>query len=174
MKLKTWLVVLLLTGCVGCDQASKQAAIHWLSDAPTFSFLEDTVRLTYIENHGAFLGMGNSWPEPVRLVLFTLMSAVMVVGALIYGVRLYAGARSWREAVPALGTALIAVGGLGNVIDRVVRDGAVVDFMNIGIGPLRTGIFNVADVQIMAGLALLVLWKPKPLPRKRPPEGIVG
>jgi signal peptidase II len=29
--------------------------------------------------------------------------------------------------------------------------------MNLGLGPVRTGIFNVADVQIMIGLALLLL-----------------
>lgn len=40
--------------------------------------------------------------------------------------------------------------------DRVVR-GSVVDFLNVGIGPLRTGILNVADVAIMLGAAFLVL-----------------
>ena len=45
-----------------------------------------------------------------------------------------------------LGFTLMCGGGIGNVID----------FLNIGIGPLRTGIFNVADVAIMTG-AILVL-----------------
>jgi len=31
--------------------------------------------------------------------------------------------------------------------------------MNVGIGPLRTGIFNVADVAIMLGASVLVLAK---------------
>jgi signal peptidase II len=31
-----------------------------------------------------------------------------------------------------------------------------VDFLNVGIGPLRTGIFNVADMAIMLGVALLI------------------
>ncbi len=34
--------------------------------------------------------------------------------------------------------------------------GSVIDFLNIGIGPVRTGIFNVADVAIMVGIALLL------------------
>jgi len=41
-------------------------------------------------------------------------------------------------------------------VDRVVR-GSVVDFLNIGVGPLRTGIFNVADMAIMLGGAVLLL-----------------
>ena len=33
----------------------------------------------------------------------------------------------------------------------------VIDFMNVGIGSLRTGIFNVADMAIMLGAGILVL-----------------
>ena len=46
--------------------------------------------------------------------------------------------------------------GSGNLIDRILHDGTVVDFLNFGIGSLRTGIFNVADVAIMGGAALLI------------------
>ena len=64
---------------------------------------------------------------------------------------------------------LIAAGGMGNLVDRVLRDGRVIDFMNLGLGPVRTGIFNVADVQIMVGLGLLLLGRrrvePGPEPR---------
>ena len=53
--------------------------------------------------------------------------------------------------------ALLVSGGIGNLIDRVFRDGLVVDFMNLGIGStLRTGIFNVADMAIMAGIFMLL------------------
>ena len=42
--------------------------------------------------------------------------------------------------------------------------GAVVDFLNVGIGPLRTGVFNVADMAIMAGAGLLAMegWRETP------------
>ena len=52
-------------------------------------------------------------------------------------------------------------GGIGNLIDRVFHGGLVIDFLNMGIGPVRTGIFNVADMAIMAGFALLIL-QPRP------------
>jgi signal peptidase II len=42
-------------------------------------------------------------------------------------------------------------------VDRAFHQGSVVDFMNMGIGPLRTGVFNVADVAIMVGIGLLLL-----------------
>lgn len=46
---------------------------------------------------------------------------------------------------------LVLAGGLGNLLDRLIYDGRVIDFMNLGIGSLRTGIFNVADVCITIG-----------------------
>lgn len=39
----------------------------------------------------------------------------------------------------------------------VRRAAAVVDFMNPGIGPLRTGIFNAADVSTLGGAAVFAL-----------------
>ena len=42
--------------------------------------------------------------------------------------------------------------------ELAVPIGSVIDFLNIGIGPVRTGIFNVADVAIMAGVSM-VLWE---------------
>ena len=52
--------------------------------------------------------------------------------------------------------AFFVAGGGSNLVDRALH-GAVVDFLNVGIGPLRTGIFNVADMAIMLGAALLVV-----------------
>ncbi len=40
--------------------------------------------------------------------------------------------------------ALIAGGEVANWLDRLVHGGTVIDFVSLGIGPIRTGIFNVA------------------------------
>ena len=45
----------------------------------------------------------------------------------------------------------ILYGGIGNLIDRICNNGLVTDFINFGIGPIRTGIFNVADMAITSG-----------------------
>lgn len=50
---------------------------------------------------------------------------------------------------------LLLGGGVGNLIDRVFNEGRVIDFMNIGIGSLRTGVFNVADIAISCGAVWL-------------------
>lgn len=51
---------------------------------------------------------------------------------------------------------LFISGGASNWLDRATR-GSVVDFMNLGIGTLRTGIFNAADVSILTGAAVFAL-----------------
>jgi hypothetical protein len=53
--------------------------------------------------------------------------------------------------------ALVLAGGIGNLIDRVLHDGLVTDFLNLGIGSIRTGIFNVADMALTTGALVLVL-----------------
>jgi signal peptidase II len=73
-------------------------------------------------------------------------------------------------AMPVAGYALIAAGGLSNWVDRARFDGKVVDFMNMGLGPVRTGIFNVADLQILVGIALVLLaGKPPDEKDEKPP-----
>ena len=47
-------------------------------------------------------------------------------------------------------------GGVSNFYDRATNSGAVIDFLNIGLGSLRTEIFNVADMAIMLGAGILL------------------
>ena len=50
-----------------------------------------------------------------------------------------------------------ALGGASNLIDRVLRDGHVVDYLVLNLGSLHTGVFNLADIAIMAGAAALLV-----------------
>ena len=52
---------------------------------------------------------------------------------------------------------IVCGGGLANWLDRLLHQGAVTDFVSLGVGPLRTGIFNLADVVVVGGVALLLL-----------------
>jgi len=44
--------------------------------------------------------------------------------------------------------------GVSNLIDRIMRDN-VIDFLNVGFGALRTGVFNIADVSALLGVFIL-------------------
>jgi signal peptidase II len=135
---------------IGCDRVTKHAAIANLAEAPWRSFLGDVVRIGYAENTGGLLGLGSGLPPTARTAIFTLGTGLLMLGVAVLAVR-----RRWTG-IPLLGVAFFLAGGTSNWIDRVTR-GSVVDFLNIGIGPIRTGIFNVADVAIFVGLGL-VLW----------------
>lgn len=144
------LVFILVTACVGCDQVSKQLVRERLSLGESRSFAADTFRLTHAENPGAFLSVGASLPEAARIAVFRVGVSLLVLGLLGYAL-LAPGLDRWSVA----GFALLAASGVGNLIDRWAQDGLVTDFLNLGVGPVRTGIFNVADV---AGvLAVLIL-----------------
>src|SRR5215208_2707936 len=135
---------------IGCDRVTKHAARSALAGAGGRSYLADTVRLQYAENTGGFLGLGGELRPALRTALFEVGTAIMLLAAIGWAVRLRVS--RWT----LIGVSLFVTGGLCNWIDRVVR-GSVVDLLNVGIGPVRTGIFNVADVAIMAGAALIVL-----------------
>lgn len=146
------LVSLLLLACVGCDQVTKSLVREQMLVGQSQSFLGDTLRLTHAENPGAFLSLGASLPETVRVAIFQGGVSLIVIGLLGYA--LFARR---LDAWSVAGFALLAASGLGNLIDRVLRDGHVTDFLNVGLGSFRTGIFNVADVLGVAGFLLLVL-----------------
>lgn len=154
-----------LATSVGCDQATKRVAVSMLKDGPVHSYLMDTVRLQYAENPGAFLSMGAGMPLWARQWVFTVGVGLLLVGFAVAAVGMRALPTSRVVALAAL-----AGGGLGNWVDRVMQNGVVVDFMNLGIGPVRTGIFNVADLAIVAGALILAI----PIKATPSPDAAVG
>ena len=148
-RLTLVLVVLLI--CVALDQATKALAQAYLTPR-TLHLLWDTVRLQLSENTGAFLSLGASLSPALRFWIFIVASGAMLVGVALY---LVTTPELSTDVVVAL--ACILGGGIGNLIDRVTRQGRVVDFLNFGIGNLRTGILNVADIFVTFG-ALYVIW----------------
>lgn len=152
-RLVRWCAVLSVLACtIGCDQFTKELAISRLKGHEARSFCGDIFRLDYAENPGAFLGLGGQMPPSVRWSVLVIVNGV--VAACMAGMLLVRR----RISLPSYAAcALLLAGAVGNLIDRLRFDGRVVDFLNFGVGPLRTGIFNVADMAIMAGAILLVL-----------------
>ena len=152
MRNKILLILIIVCVCVGCDQATKFIAKQHLAKSPPINLVNGMVVLHYAENQGSFLGLGARLPEVVRFWIFVVLAGLMVAGMLGFVL-----ITPELNRIGTTGAALVIGGGIGNLIDRIVYHGAVADFMNIGIGNVRTGIFNVADVGIMAGVGLLLL-----------------
>jgi signal peptidase II len=139
----------LIVATIGCDQVSKRVASVHLADSPGRSYLGDAVRLQYAENRGGFLSIGADLPEWARTAIFSVGTALALFAYVISALTLPLG----RYAI--VGLCLLFAGGLSNLTDRLLH-GRVIDFLNIGVGPLRTGIFNIADVAVMIGAVVLM------------------
>ncbi len=150
IELKAVLLCLFLIGTAACDRATKHFAMTTLAGAPEQSFLSGAVRLTYHENPGAFLGMGAQWRPEVRTTFFQIGNGLFLLATA--GVAL----RGRFSRLGQAGLLLFLAGGVSNLVDRITM-GRVIDFLNLGIGPLRTGIFNVADMAIIAGVVILIV-----------------
>ena len=109
----------------------------------------DYVRIVHAQNTGAAFGL-----LPERTTLLSVLSVVAVL-AIVYYYRQIASNSSIVSAT--LGMQL--GGAFGNLLDRV-RQGYVVDFVDVGIGDVRFWAFNVADSSIVVGIILvtLALW----------------
>ena len=149
---KIFLLLLILISCLSCDQITKVTAKNYLSSSQPISYLNNTFRFQYAENSGAFLNLGSHLNDRLRFWILTLFVAVFLGGMLIY---LLVNRNKPFYLLAAL-TCIIG-GGASNLLDRIINNGAVIDFMNLGIGNIRTGIFNLADVMIMAGTMALLL-----------------
>lgn len=143
------LIILIFIICVGCDQATKTVAKSVLSETGPVSFYNNTIRFQLALNKGAFMSLGAHLPETTRRAIFLIGA-----GGVLAGLLLFTLLHKPSDPVHLLSLSLMVGGGFGNLIDRAVFGGKVIDFMNIGVGSLRTGIFNVADVAITFGFIL--------------------
>ncbi len=148
----TPLFLAMILGLIALDQASKLWAISTFKNSADFSWAWDTFRITYAENSGAFLSLGAQLPESFRFLIMVVFNAVVLLAVAGY---LWLKQEMPRAQRIALG--VILAGGIGNLIDRIYYGGIVIDFLNIGIGSLRSGIFNLADVWVSGGVVALFL-----------------
>jgi signal peptidase II len=155
------LVLVILILCTSCDQMTKSYAKESLAFSPAISLLNDSIRIEYTENHGAILSLGSNLPRQVRFLFFVVMASLLVALTVAFAIN----TRS-LDTKQLVGLSLVAGGGMGNLLDRILNDGAAIDFIRLGIGPVRTGIFNIADLAIVAGVSTFLLFSARAAPRQ--------
>ena len=140
-------VIFVLT--VISDQLLKIAIRQAMIIGEHVSFAGGFLHLIHIENTGGFLGIVNRFDERTRFLLLTVGVAFFLLWGLWYML-----SSSRPMAVIAALSAVLG-GGAGNLLDRLLHDGKVTDYLLININGLQTGIFNLADVYILSGSAFL-------------------
>jgi signal peptidase II len=151
---------------VGCDHVTKYAAKTQLEGASGREVIRGLVNLQYVENTDVAFNLLRWVPETVRKPLLTATGGIAMLGLVAFAVTTAFGRARSRSIVGA-GLLLVTAGAVGNGLDRVVR-GYVVDFVRVPHWP----VFNVADVYVTAGAALLCLaaWRA----RRRTPAPVTG
>lgn len=150
---KALVYCLIVGGLVALDQITKYVVTQTLVLYSPVQLFGDYVRLTYIHNPGAAFGLYLG--EHSRFIFLTLSAVAVVMLFLWYRTT----PMSDRLRLVAIST--VTGGALGNLIDRVHSRMGVIDFLDMGVGNFRWPVFNVADIAVTTGAALLAisLWK---------------
>lgn len=136
---------------IGCDQLSKKIVRKEISENEIIKLWDPHLTLMKVENTGAFLSFGNTFPDSIRFILFSILPSIALILAIIFLL-----SRTKVPKVFLVGVCFVIGGGAGNVYDRVLY-GSVTDFLHIDFGFFETGIFNFADLSIMIGIAILLI-----------------
>ncbi|GAA4341380.1 signal peptidase II [Mucilaginibacter gynuensis] len=155
MKKSIKIAVFVLTAFafISCDRVTKNLAKEHLQFEAPKSYLNNFFRLEYVENTGAALSLGDNLPQPYSFILLSilpLLFMLVMIGYTFYNIKKL-------DSLKLIALSLVISGGLGNIIDRLLYDRHVTDFMNMGILGIRTGIFNVADMCVTAGAIMLII-----------------
>jgi signal peptidase II len=139
-------IVLLTLSLFGCDHATKVAAHANLSHGEAISVVAGILELRFAANDDTAFSLLRTFGIARTPSLLLAASALALVGV----VAVWVASRRRASRAQHVGFALVLAGALGNVVDRAMR-GYVVDFIHL----TRWPIFNVADVAVVLGVAVL-------------------
>ena len=154
--MKGWIKILLFCATVfvftGCDRITKDLAKEHLKNKASVSWFNNSLKLIYAENTGAAYNLGEHLSKSVSFWLLSVLPLGVLCVLFAYAIKKSGEMRI----VKLFSFALIIAGGIGNIIDRVLFDRHVTDFMHISLLGFSTAIFNFADVYITFGAILLL------------------
>lgn len=137
------MLVIIASGLLIIDQITKFAVRSRMEIGETLPVFRGVLDFTYVQNRGAAFSLFQN---------SQLITVILPVITMIAGVLFLLHLRK-KEKLAELGVLLIMSGGIGNLIDRTVM-GFVTDMISVGSFP----VFNVADICVTVGCAVLILW----------------
>ena len=131
---------------LGIDQITKHFVSATFELGESREFLNGFIDLVYIHNRGGAWGI--MYCKTVVLVIITAIMLMVCTFVLI---------KMRENKLLFWAVSLILSGGIGNMIDRIFRDGNVVDFLHFEFFPTFP-VFNIADCAVVIGAGLLILY----------------
>ncbi len=142
-------ILALVTGVLvlAVDQYTKYFIITHYELGNGSDFINGLLNIVYIHNKGGAWGIleGHTWG---LLAITAIIMLVCVVMLFKWGA---------KNKLVFWAVSLILFGGIGNLIDRIFRDGNVIDFLQFDFWQ-DFPVFNVADSAIVVGVGLLLLY----------------
>jgi signal peptidase II len=133
------------------DQATKLFVKAHMALYESIALVPNYLDITYTRNPGAAFSMLADAPPWVRRAFLLSMSCAAIIVLIVLIVR------SERVTINSVAFALILAGATGNLIDRALRGGLVIDFVRAHYYDLNYPVFNVADSAISIGVTLIIL-----------------
>jgi signal peptidase II len=138
------LYYLIAIAIIALDQWTKQLVVKNMEIGESIPLIADVFHLTSHRNMGAAFGILQN-----QRLLFIIITIAVVVGII------YSLARIGKtQPRVSLALSLVLGGAVGNFIDRLLT-GQVVDFFDFTL--INFPIFNVADMAITIGVAILLI-----------------
>lgn len=144
-----WFAVVFLSVAV-LDVLTKQW-ILWTLDYRDGYAVTSFFNIVHVRNPGAAFGLLANADESVRIPFF-IATSLIAMGVITYMVVKAPKQQLWY----VLGLGAILGGAIGNFIDRI-RFGYVIDFLDVHAGGRHWPAFNVADIGITVGVAILLI-----------------
>ena len=144
----TYILALLFgLAVIGADQYTKYFISANNTLAESHTLIPKIIDITYVRNTGAAWGMlsDRTW---LLISITTVVMLICITLVLKYGT---------KNKLLFWAMIFVLSGGIGNMIDRIFRGGAVVDFLHLTFWP-DFPVFNLADCSIVLGAALLVVY----------------
>lgn len=146
-------ITLLIVINIAIDQITKVIVRNNMVEGARgqIDIIKDYFQLIWVENKGAFLGMGSDMNPTLRLIFLLILPTVVLLYVIYYIVK-----TKELDRLSLIAFCCIVGGGIANVFDRIVY-GQVTDFFFIDLGGVfKTGIFNIADISVTTGMILLL------------------
>ena len=136
---------------IALDQATKLVVDATMPLYGSKTVIPNFIDIVHVHNAGVAFGLLNGAEHPQRSLVTTGLALIALIGIAYYARHVRA-----EERVARFGLSLILGGAVGNLIDRM-RQGYVIDFVDVYWGDWHFWAFNVADAAISVGAALVFI-----------------
>lgn len=138
------LLVAITALVVAIDQLSKYVAFK--QETPLLIF-NGLIELVHARNDGFAFGLGGGLRHGA--IILSILSILTIIFLLLFFFRY-----TQRRLADTMSISLIIGGAIGNLIDRLINHGKVLDFIQLRF--INWPAFNIADTSIVAGVILMV------------------